>query len=113
MKYESQVVKLRFKFSKFKTCKCWTLIKIKISMTCVYKEYEVKIMVQVQWLELKWSFYWVIAWTLLFSGGNKLLVEGGINIWWGECTGGIFPGGEEDEQIFSKWKGLPFHPPYH
>ena len=32
-------------FLKLKTtcCKYWTLIKIKISMTCVYKEYEVKI----------------------------------------------------------------------
>ena len=35
-------------------CKFWTSIKIKISMTCVYREYEVKIkMVQQQWLQLK------------------------------------------------------------
>ena len=40
-------------FPKLKTtfCKYWKLIKIKISMTCLYKEYEVKIkMVQEQWL---------------------------------------------------------------
>ena len=34
-----------------------TLIKIKFSMTCVYKEYEGKIkMVQDQWLQLKMMF---------------------------------------------------------
>ena len=46
-------------FSKPKTtfCKYWTSIKIKISMTCVYKEYEIKIkMVQQQWLQLKMEF---------------------------------------------------------
>ena len=35
-------------------CKYWTLIQIKISMTCVYKEYEGKInMVQERWLQPK------------------------------------------------------------
>ena len=35
-------------------CKFWTLIKIKVSMTCVYKGYQVQIkMVQEQWLQLK------------------------------------------------------------
>ena len=46
-------------FSKLKTtfCKYWTLIKIKISLACVYKEYEVKVkMVQEQWLQLKMKF---------------------------------------------------------
>ena len=46
-------------FSKLKTTfsKYCTSIKIKISMTCVYKEYEVKIkMVQEQWLQLKVKF---------------------------------------------------------
>ena len=39
-------------------CKYWTLFKIKISMTCVYKEYEVKIkVVQEQWLQLKMKFF--------------------------------------------------------
>ena len=36
---------------------CWALIKFKIGMTCVYKEYEIKIkMVQEQWLQLKMKF---------------------------------------------------------
>ena len=34
----------------------------------------------------KWSFYWVITWKLLFSGGNEPLVGGsllgGIFSWW-------------------------------
>ena len=34
------------------------MIEIKISMTCVYKEYEVEIkMVQEQWLQLKLKFF--------------------------------------------------------
>ena len=43
-------------FSKLKTafCEDWTSIKIKISMTCVSKEYEIKTkMVQEQWLPLQ------------------------------------------------------------
>ena len=52
-------------FSKLKMtfCKYWASSKIKISMTCQYKEYEVKIeIVQEQGLQLrKWSFYWVIT----------------------------------------------------
>ena len=46
-------------FSKRKAtfCEHWTPIKIKISMTYVYKEYEVKIkMIQEQWLQLKITF---------------------------------------------------------
>ena len=69
-------------FSKLKTrlCKYWTSIKIKISMTCVCKEYEIKI----NWsndYRWKWSSYWIATWKLLFSGE-------GLN-------GEIFPGGEE------------------
>ena len=38
-------------------CKYWTLIKIKIGLTCAYKVYEVKIkMVHVQWLQPKTNF---------------------------------------------------------
>ena len=38
-------------------CKYWTSIRIKISMTCVFKEYEVEIkMIQEQWLQLFYSF---------------------------------------------------------
>ena len=46
-------------FPKLKTafCEYWTPIKIKISMTCVYKEYENKMeMVEEQWLKLKMRF---------------------------------------------------------
>ena len=46
-------------FSRPKTtfCKYWTFIKIKIGLTCVYKEYEVKIkLVQVHQLQLKMKF---------------------------------------------------------
>ena len=59
-------------FSKVSTtfCKYWTSIKIKVSMTYLYKECEVKIMLQEEWLQLKWSFHWVITWKFLFSGGN-------------------------------------------
>ena len=47
-------------FSKLKTtiCKDWTLIKIKISMTCVCKEYEGKMKIVLeQWLELKMMLF--------------------------------------------------------
>ena len=46
-------------FSRPKTtfCKYWTFIKIKIGLTCVYNEYEVKIKkVKVQWLQPKIKF---------------------------------------------------------
>ena len=46
-------------FSRLQTtfCKYWTSIKIETSMTCVCKEYKVKIkMVQGQWLQLKRKF---------------------------------------------------------
>ena len=37
--------------------KYWTLIKIKIGVTCVHKEYEIKIkLVHMQWLQLKMKF---------------------------------------------------------
>ena len=78
----------RFKpFSKLKTtfCEYLTSIKIKISMTCVSKEYEIKTkMVQEQWLQLKMTFlffYWVeltfggeerkILWEFLTSGRDS------------------------------------------
>ena len=47
-------------FSKLKTTfyEYWTSIKIKISMTCVWKEYEIKTkMVQAQCLHLKFDIY--------------------------------------------------------
>ena len=76
-------------FSKLKTtfCEYWTLIKIKTSMTCEYKDYECKTkMVQEQWLQLKKKFLldyenchlvgWEEGWT--FGGENKNLVEGSL-----------------------------------
>ena len=65
-------------FSKLKRafCEYWTSIKIKVSMTCVSKEYEIKTkMVQKQWLQLKIMFYRVITWKFLFTRGNWLLEE--------------------------------------
>ena len=32
--------------------------------------------------------------------GNQPLGGGGIKIWWGESTGGIFPGGGEESAKF-------------
>ena len=67
-------------FLKLKTtfCKYWRLIKIKISKTCVYKVYEVKIkMAQEQWLKLKRKF--------LLGYNIKVAIQWGvgINLWWG------------------------------
>ena len=52
-------------------------------MTCVYKEYEVKIkMIQEEWLQLKMKFLLgynmeiVIEGKIAFGGGNKDLVGG-------------------------------------
>ena len=66
------------RFLKLKTfCKYWTSIEIKISMTYVYKEYEIKIkIIDEWWLQLKMKLHWVIAWRLLFSGGINLCCEG-------------------------------------
>ena len=70
------------------------MIKIKISMTCVYKEYEFKIkMVQEQWLQLKMKFFLGYNVKINLWGENKNLVEVG------SLLGGIFSGGR-DEQIF-------------
>ena len=70
-------------FSKLKAafCEYWTSIKIKISMTCVYKEYEIRTkMVQKQWLQLKMKFWGgVLIWKLLFSW-EELTFGGGIKV---------------------------------
>ena len=49
-------------FSKLKAAfyEYWTLLKIKISMTCLTKEYEIK------------TKYWVITWKPLFGGGRSI-----------------------------------------
>ena len=79
-------------FSKLKTtfCKYWISIKIKISLTFVYKEYEVKIkMVQERWLQLRIK---------LLLGYNMRVVWWG----WGYTKGGFFQV-RVNKQIFSLW----------
>ena len=104
-------------FSKIKTifCKYWTLTKIKSSMTWVYKEYEGMIkMVQEQWPQLKWSFYWVIVWKFLFSLEERTFGGGGggdKNCWEGSLLGKTFPGaGGMSRSLTSGW-GTPPIPP--
>ena len=81
-------------FLKLKTtfCKYWKLIKIKISMTCMCKEYdEGKMkMVQEHWIQLKWSLYWVVTWKLLFRGGGGCTVGGGNKNFGMSLLGGLF-----------------------
>ena len=76
----------RFKnFSKLKTafCEYWTLIKIKISMICVSKEYEIKTkMVQEEWLQLKMTFLFFCWVELTFGGEGR--DEWAIFFGWGE-----------------------------
>ena len=101
-------------FLKLKTafCEYWTSIKIKISMTCVSKGYEIKTkMVQEQWLQLKMTFF--LGYNLnnfnwwgridFWWGGNKNLVG---EVYWGE----IFPGGGEWTN-FQLVEETPLHPP--
>ena len=82
--------------AKLKTVFCvyWTSIKIKISMTCVLNEYEIKTkMVQEQWLQLKLTFllfYWV---ELTFGGREERFGDEGVN-----------------EQIFGCWGDSPIIP---
>ena len=54
--------------------KYWTLIKIKIGMNCVYKEYKIKF----KMLQIK--FLLVLIWKFLFNGW-------GMNLWWGRRVG--------------------------
>ena len=50
-----------FKMVKTASCEYWTSIKIKISITCGYKEYEIKTkMVQKPWLQLDCNMKFVI-----------------------------------------------------
>ena len=72
-------------FSKLKTafCEYWTSLKIKISMTCVSKEYKIKTkMIQKQRLHLKMTFLLGCSFKIV-----KLLFNGErgreIKIWWG------------------------------
>ena len=85
-------------FSKLKTafCEYWTSDKIKISVTSVSKEYEVKAkMVQEQWLQLKMTFL------LGYNLKKVYLVGGGESTFGGE--GMKFGGGESTGGDFSRW----------
>ena len=93
-------------FPKLKTafCEYWTSIKIKISMTCVSQEYEIKTkIIQEQWLQLKITFlfgsnlkFFYLVGELTFGGGS--LMEEDFSRW-------------GDEQIFGWWGRLPPIPP--
>ena len=62
-------------------CKYWTLIKIKSSITCLYKGYKVKMkMAQEEWLQLKIKILYGYNIKLLFKGANKLLMWGNKNL---------------------------------
>ena len=82
-------------FSKLETafCEYQISIKIKINMTCMFREYEIKTMEQEQCLHLKillvLKIYLVLTWKLFFSGrvgGNKNPV-GNCLSWRGEGGG--------------------------
>ena len=87
-------------FSKLKTafCEYWTSIKIKINMTLVSKEYEIKTKIeQEQWLLLKKLFLLGYNLKIYLMGGNWLLVGG-------NCSRS---GRDRDEHIFGWWgRGL-------
>ena len=98
-------------FSKLKTafCEYWTSDKIKISVTCVSKEYEVKAkMVQEQWLQLKMTL--LLGYNLKnfiqLGEGNQLLVEREWNLVEGSLLGGIFRS-EGGWRIFGWWAPHP------
>ena len=66
-------------FSKLETafCEYWISIKIKISMTCLYKEYEIKTkMAQEQWLQLNMiSFFLGYNMKIvIYDGGTEIYV---------------------------------------
>ena len=71
-------LKLKTRFFKY-----WISIKIKISLTCMYKDYKFEIkMVQEQWLQLKMKSFWRSDMKIDIStgdGGSR----GGTNLWWG------------------------------
>ena len=79
-----------FLTAKKKFCKYWTLIKIKISMTCMYKEHNVKKLVQEHWIKLKMKFLWGYTKGGTFGEGDSTW---GNSSWW-----------RGDDQIFC-WLG--------
>ena len=88
-------------FSKLKEslCKYRTSIKMKISMTCVYKDYGVKTkMVQEQWIQLKTTFLLDYNLNIVIQLGKLIFVGGREETFGGDggegsLLGGIFPGG--------------------
>ena len=78
----------------------WTSIKIKINLTCVSKEYEIKTKFeQEQWLQLKLLFLLGYDLKIVVNWEGKLTFGarggGGAKIWWGGVYlgKGIFLGG--------------------
>ena len=58
------------------------------------EKYEIKTkMLHKHWLQQKMMF--LLDYNLKFSGWGLTFGGEGIKIWWGESTGGIFPGGGE------------------
>ena len=93
-------------FSKLKTrfCKYWTSIKIKTSMTCMYKDYKLKIkMVQEQWLKLKMKSLWGSNMKMV---GNEPLIKGNNNLVKGSYCRRIFSSGSINKILTHG--GLPF-----
>ena len=89
-------------------CEYSKSIKIKISMTCVSKEYEIKtkmvsfLAAVIARLQLKKIFLLV---SFYLVGADLTFGEEGIKILWAESLpGGIFPGGGGEEKIFN-WLG--------
>ena len=88
-------------------CEYWTSINIKISITCVYKEHEIKTkMVQEQWLQIKMK----LTWKMLFSARE-------INLWWeekkfggGSLMRGIFLGLGEMNKFWLLQGACPHRP---
>ena len=92
-------------FSKLKTafCEYRTSIKIKISMTYVPKEYEIKTkMVQEQWLQLKVTFL------LGYNLGNFSRWGGWKNFWLVGETPPITPS-RENPECWSYWFHILLH----
>ena len=79
-------------FSKLKTafCEYWTSNKIKISMTCISKEHEIKTkMVQEQWLQLKMTVF-LLVWIHFWEGGWE-------NFW---LVGGLSPSPHTENPVY-------------
>ena len=90
-------------------CEYSKSIKIKISMTCVSKEYEIKtkmvsfLAAVIARLQLKKIFLLV---SFYLVGVDLTFGEEGLKILWAESLpGGIFPGGGGGEEKIFSWLG--------